>query len=146
MNRPAKKSKLKPVPQIDSAITAVRGRRVIFDADLALIYGVATKALNQAVRRNRDRFPDDFLFRLTRAEARRVMRSRSQFVTLKRGGNIKYSPFAFTEHGALMAANVLKSQKAKAMSVFVVRAFVRLREVIADNRTMAAKQIGRAPV
>ena len=94
-------------------------------ADLAAVYGVETRALNQAVRRNTARFPEDFVFRLTRAEGEVVMRSRSQIVILKRGRNIKYAPLAFTEHGAIMAAAVLNSQRAIEMSVFVVRAFLR---------------------
>ena len=87
----------------------IRGQRVILDSDLATIYGVETRSLNQAVKRNRNRFPGDFLFQLNLKEAREVRRSRSQNVTLKRGQNIKYLPYAFTEHGAVMAANVLNS-------------------------------------
>lgn len=89
---------------------------------------MTTGALNQAIKRNRDRFPDDFVFQLTPEEAEEVRRSRSQSVILKRGQNIKYLPWVFTEHGALMAATVLNSPLAVEMSVFVVRAFVRLRE------------------
>jgi hypothetical protein len=85
----------------------VRGHKVILDADLARIYGVPTKRLNEQVKRNASRFPPDFLFRLANEEADQCRRSRSQFATLKRGENIKYRPYAFTEHGAIMAANVL---------------------------------------
>ena len=88
---------------------------------------------NQAVKRNADRFPVDFMFRLTLAEAEDMQRSRSQIVTLKRGQNIKYFPAAFTEHGAIMAANVINSPRATHMSVFVVRAFVKMREHVAAN-------------
>ena len=87
-------------------IRTIRGTRVMLDRDLAQIYGVPTKVFNQAVKRNAARFPEDFMFRLTKEEAEGVRISRSQFVTLKRGQNIKYLPYAFTEYGALMAANI----------------------------------------
>ena len=90
-----------PVEKIDQLILTLRDQRVILTADLAAIYGVPAKALNQAVKRNAERFPADFMFHLTLEEAKAVQRSRSQFVTLKRGHNIKYLPYAFTEHGAL---------------------------------------------
>jgi hypothetical protein len=126
-------------PDIDSLIVEVREQRVILDADLARIYGVPTKALNQAIKRNAEKFPADFMFRLSQPEAEDVRRSRSQFVTLKRGGNIKYLPCAFTEHGAIMAANVLNSPQAAQMSVFVVRAFVKMRTALTDTRELAHK-------
>lgn len=113
---------------VETKILEIRSERVMLDRDLAAVYGVTTGALNQAVKRNRDRFPDDFVFQLTPQEAEEVRRSRSQSVILKRGQNIKYPPWAFTEHGALMAATMLNSSPAVEMSVFVVRAFVRLRE------------------
>jgi len=116
----------------------VRGERVILDADLAQIYGVETRALNQAIRRNPKRFPSDFVFHLTKDEAE-GLRSRSQSVTLKRGQNIKYLPLAFTEHGAIMAANVLNSEPAVEMSVFAVRAFVKLRETLLGHKELSAK-------
>jgi hypothetical protein len=100
-----------PVTEIESLIVTVREQRVILAPDLASLYGVPTKALNQAVKRNADKFPVDFMFRLTLAEAEHIRRSRSQIVTLKRGQNIKYLPAAFTEHGAIMAANVLNSEE-----------------------------------
>jgi ORF6N domain len=90
---------------IERSILIVRGQRVILAADLAKIYGVETRVLNQAVKRNRERFPEDFTFRLARDEASAIAASRSQSVILKRGGNIKYLPYVFTEHGAIMAAN-----------------------------------------
>ena len=99
-------------PQFDGLIYTVRGVRVMLDRDLAKIYGVATRVFNQAVKRNKSRFPEDFMFELTRAEAESIRRSRSQNVTLKRGQNIKYLPSAFTEYGALMAANILNSPRA----------------------------------
>src|SRR5574341_1170769 len=91
---------------VERLIVSVRGQRVILSTDLARIYGVQPKALNQAVRRNADRFPADFAFRLTLAEAAHVQRLRSQSVTLKRGAHMKYPPVAFTEHGAIMVATV----------------------------------------
>lgn len=132
---------------VDGVIHTVRGERVILDADLAKIYGVPTKALNQAVRRNRDKFPSDFLIELTKAEAVNLQRarkesdtiSRSQFVTLKHGHNIKHRPFAFTEHGALMAATILNSPQATQMSVFVIRAFIKMRGLLTDTRELARK-------
>ena len=91
------------VDQIDGMIRVIRGVRVMLDRDLAKIYGVPTKVFNQAVKRNRSRFPEDFMFRLTQGEAKALQVSRSRTVTLKRGQNIKYLPYAFTEYGALMA-------------------------------------------
>jgi hypothetical protein len=122
---------------IEQHIFLVRGQKVLLDSDLAELYGVPVKALNQAVKRNSDRFPDDFLMRLTESEATAL---RSQFVTsnAKHGGR-RYLPYAFTEHGAIMAAAVLKSQRAVEMSVFVVRAFIRLREVLATHKELAAR-------
>jgi hypothetical protein len=108
------------VEQIDTMIRTIRGTRVMLDRDLAQIYGVPTKVFNQAVKRNAVRFPEDFMFRLTKEEAEAVWVSRSQIVTLKRGENVKYLSYAFTEYGALMAANILNSPRAVQMSIFVV--------------------------
>jgi ORF6N domain len=124
---------------IESSIFVLRGERVILAAALAKIYGVETRALNQAVKRNRERFPEDFTFRLTREEAAAIANSRSQSVILKRGENIKYLPYVFTEHGAIMAANVLNSRHAMRMSVFVVRAFIRLRHTVAFQKEIMVK-------
>ncbi len=118
---------------LESLILTIRNQKVLLDADLATIYGVETRVINQAVKRNADRFPEDFRFQLTREEAAALFDSRSQFVTLKRGQNIKYQPYAFTEHAAIMAATVLNSPEAVKMSVFVVRAFVQMREQLAAN-------------
>jgi hypothetical protein len=126
---------------IESVIVVARGHRVILAADLARIYGVETRVLNQAVKRNHEKFPGDFIFRLTRDEAETLSRSRSQSVILKRGQNIKFLPHAFTEHGALMAANVLNSPHAVQMSVFVIRAFVRLRHVVTTHKELATKLV-----
>ena len=144
---------MKKKPALESLILTIRNQKVLLDADLATIYGVETRVFNQAVKRNADRFPEDFRFQLTREEAAALVASRSQFVTLnaqaadvqqdedsrsqiatlKRGQNIKYLPYAFTEHGAIMAATVLNSPEAVKMSVFVVRAFVQMREQLAAN-------------
>jgi hypothetical protein len=127
-----------PVDSLELIIHTIRGERVILDSDLARLYGVETRVLKQAVRRNREKFPPDFMFELTLTEAEQLKRSRSQFVILKRGGNIKHAPFAFTEHGALMAANLLNSPQATQMSVFVIRAFVKMRSLLTDTRELAA--------
>jgi hypothetical protein len=124
---------------IENMIVAVRGHRMILAADLAKIYGVETRVLNQAVKRNIEKFPTDFMFKLTKDEAMEIARSRSQLVILKRGQNIKFLPYAFTEHGAIMAANVLNSPHAVHMSVFVIRAFVRLRQLVTTHKALATK-------
>jgi phage regulator Rha-like protein len=123
----------KPIEQL---IRIIRGQRVILDSDLARVYGVTTKRLNQAVKRNQDRFPADFAFQLANQE---VAILRSQFVTSSSYGGRRYLPFAFTEHGAIMAANVLNSPRAVQMSVFVVRAFVKMREALGQNAQLAEK-------
>ena len=139
-------AEIKEAKQIEALIYTIRGQRVILDHDLAAIYGVSTKALNQAVKRNADRFPDDFAFQLTSDEAadffnlqkalsdKKAMRS--QNVTASKR-NIRFCPYAFTEHGAVMAANILHSDRAVQMSVFVVRAFVRMRRLLGDTRELA---------
>ncbi len=116
-------------------IVVIRGQRVLLDADLATLYGVETRVFNQAVSRNLRRFPKDFMFRLTEDEFEGL---RSQNVTSKRGGR-RYLPLAFTEHGAIMAASVLNSDRAVEMSVYVVRAFVQLRAVLLDHKALADK-------
>lgn len=129
----------KSIAPIEGLIVTIRGHRVILAADLAEIYGVQTRVLNQAVKRNPEKFPGDFVFQLTLEETETVQRSRSQIVIMKRGLNIKYLPYAFTEHGAIMAANVLNSPRAVQMSVFVVRAFIRMRTALAGTRELAHK-------
>jgi hypothetical protein len=126
-----------PLEVIEGKIFVLRGHRVMLDRDLAELYGVETRALNQAVNRNSDRFPDDFMFQLTLEEGKAVLLSKSQFVTLKRGQNIKYRPHVFTEHGAVMLANVLRSPVAVRASIQVVRAFVHLRQMLATNQDLA---------
>jgi len=153
---------LVPTERIERAILMLRGHKVMLDSDLAALYGVKTKVLNQAVKRNTERFPPDFLFRLTLQE---VADLRSQSVTSSGEGewvrnstaeglegnrspsvtgsqkhrDPRFRPYAFTEHGALMAANVLRSPRAVKMSVFVVRAFVRLRRMVASNAELARR-------
>jgi ORF6N domain len=123
---------------IDKAILLIRGERVMLDADLAALDKVATKVLKQSVRRNIERFPQDFMFQLTLEEALSI-RSRSQFVTLKRGQNIKYRPYAFTEHGILMLSSVLKSNRAVQVNIEIMRTFVRLREMMTSTTDLARK-------
>jgi hypothetical protein len=123
---------------IAQSILFLRGQRVILDRELAAIFGVTTKRLNEQVKRNAERFPEDFMFQLTPEEAEI---SRSQIATLNggRGHNIKYLPYAFTEYGAIQASNVLSSPRAVAMGVYVVRAFVQLRELLSSNRELARR-------
>lgn len=124
--------------QADSAVVIqeVRGHRIVLDEDLAALYVVPTRALNQAVRRNRSRFPEDFLFQLT---AKEVANLKSQSVTSSWGGRRRSLPWAFTEHGVAMLSNVLRSPRAIAVSIEVVRAFVRLRRLHGEYRELARK-------
>jgi len=132
--------KTKAEQAIESRIVEVRGHRVLLDADLARLYAVEVRTLNQAVRRNAARFPSDFMFQLTWEEAER---SRSQFVILNagaaRGRNIKFRPYAFTEQGVAMLSSVLKSNRAIRVNVEIMRTFVRLRGLIGDNRELARR-------
>ncbi len=134
------KQEAKEVPVIDLSqrIRIIRGQRVLLDSDLAVLYGVTTKRLNEQVRRNAARFPADFRLELTNHE---VAALRSHFATLKlgRGEHRKYPPLAFSEHGAVMAATILNSPQATAMSVYIVRAFVRLRVLLEGNAQLARK-------
>jgi len=125
------------VVPIESRILVLRHQKVILDTALAEIYGVPVKRLNQQISRNQQRFPSDFMFRLKQREFANL---RLQFATSrKKHGGRRSLPFAFTEHGVIMAATVLNSEKAEAMSVYVVRAFVRLREALAANKEIAVK-------
>ena len=121
-----------PVEEISPLIKTIRNQRVILDSDLALIYGVETKMLNRAIKRNADRFPAEFVFVL---EPNEIAALRCQFGTLKpgRGQHRKYPTFAFTEYGALMACSVLNTPRAVAMSIYIIRAFVKMREEHAAN-------------
>jgi hypothetical protein len=149
MKQMAKTVALEPVEPL---IQVVRGERIILDGDLARIYGGPTKRLNEQVKRNTERFAPDFAFRLTNDEAVKLLRSRSQIATDPEGnlksqfatssfghGGRRKLPFAFTEHGAIMAANVLNSPQATQMSVYVVRAFVKMRSVLSNTRSLARK-------
>jgi ORF6N domain-containing protein len=141
-----------PDSLIENSIVLVRGHKVILDRELARLYGVSTRTLNQAVKRNLNRFPEDFMFQLTADEtaawhhtSSERLRSqivilnatnlRSQIVTLKksRGKHVKYRPYAFTEHGILMLSSVLKSERAVQVNIQIMRTFVRLREILASN-------------
>ncbi|OIQ97745.1 ORF6N domain protein [mine drainage metagenome] len=126
-----------PIDGIVRAIIVIRGQKVLLDEDLALLYGVETRRLNEQVRRNAQRFPADFMFQLTGPEYADLI---SRFATSKpgRGGRRKL-PLAFTEHGAIMAAAILNSPRAVEVSIYVVRAFVHLREALASNKALAAK-------
>jgi len=154
---PASSSRL-PTESIEHLIFTIRGQRVILDADLARLYGVPTKQFNQAFRRSRDRFPPDFAFQLTAAEfaglrsqivtsnvqvveALVLTHNSSHSVTSSRGGR-RYRPWAFTEHGALMAANILRSARARQLSVFVVRAFLRMRAELASGADILKRLAG----
>jgi ORF6N domain len=125
-----------PVERIERAILSIRGEKVMLDSDLAELYGVPTKVLNQAVKRNLHRFPPDFMFQLTATEKAEVVTNCDHLIQLRFSS---YLPYAFTEHGALMLANVLNSERAAQTSVQVVRAFVRLRQMLASNAELARK-------
>jgi hypothetical protein len=132
-------SKILTHEQISGRIFIIRGHRVMLDSDLAELYGVSTKRLNEQVRRNIRRFPEDFMFQLTNSEKEIL---RSQFATLKnlsRGGHRKYNPYVFTEQGVAMLSGVLKSDRAVDVNVAIMRAFVRLRQVLSAHKELSAK-------
>ena len=129
-------SALTATESVGQKILLIRGQRVMLDADLAELYGVATKALNQAVRRNAERFPADFMFQLTGTEKQEVVTNCDHLAKLKFS---KTLPHAFTEHGALMLGNVLNSTRATQVSLLIVRAFVQLREMLASHKELAAR-------
>lgn len=136
--RPGKQTALSvlPVERVTEVILTLRGRKVIVDADLARLYGVTTKRLNEQVKRNADRFPTDFMFELTSDEKEEVVAICDHLSQLRFSHTL---PHAFTEHGALMAANVLSSSQAIQCSILVVRAFVRMRELLASHTELGAK-------
>lgn len=125
-----------PAERIESRILVLRGQRVVLDRDLAALYGVSTKRLNEQVRRNPRKFPADFMFQLTEPERDKVVAKCDHLQTLKFSPAL---PFAFTEHGAIQAANVLNSDAAVEMSVHVVRAFVRLRHLMVNHKALSAQ-------
>ncbi len=134
-----------PTERIEGAIFFIRGEKVMLDRDLARLYQVPTSVFNQAVKRHQERFPEDFMFRLTVEETSAWLaeslgsRSRSQNVILKRGQNIKHLPYAFTEHGILMLSSVLNSERAIHVNIEIMRAFVRLRRMLASNADLSRK-------
>lgn len=129
---------LVPTEQVEKIILIIRGHKVLLDSDLAVLYGVETKVLNQAVRRNRDRFPSDFMFQLTAGEVADL--NRSQVVTgSQKHRDPRFRPFAFSEQGVAMLSSVLRSKRAVTVNIEIMRAFVRLREMLASNREVAQK-------
>jgi hypothetical protein len=132
------KAELVPLEHVERVILMIRGHKVLLDVDLASMYGVEAKVLNQAVKRNLDRFPEDFMFQLTEGEAELL---RSQTVTLKsgRGQHRKYLPYAFTEQGVAMLSSVLHSSRAVQVNIEIMRAFVRLRQMLQQNADLARK-------
>jgi hypothetical protein len=133
-----KHSALVPAQDIPRAILVLRSQRVLLDAELASLYGVTTKRLNEQVKRNIERFPKDFMFRLTATETESL--NRSQIATgSQKHRDPRFPPYAFTEHGAIMAASILNSARAIEMSVYVVRAFVQLRELLTSNKELVRR-------
>jgi len=131
-----KKRAVVPIERVENMILFVRGQRVLLAADLARLYAVTTGNLNKAVQRNRKRFPPDFMFRLTVEEA---LNSRFQIGSLKQGHNLKYLPYAFTEQGVAMLSGILHSDRAIQVNIAIMRAFVRMRMVLANHRVLADK-------
>jgi len=127
-------NKIIPSEIIENRIFIIRGKKVMFDKDLAKLYGVETKNLNKAVNRNIERFPKDFMFQITESES-----SRFQFGTLKRGQNIKYHPHVFTEQGVAMLSSVLRSERAIRVNIQIIRTFTKIREMIVSNKTLREK-------
>jgi hypothetical protein len=124
------------IGRIEKRILLIRGEKVIIDADLAEFYGISTRRLNEQVKRNKDRFPEDFMFKLSRQEKAEVISACEHLRKLRRTRSL---PYAFTEHGAIMAATVLNSDLAVKMSIFIVRAFVKLRELLSGQKELARK-------
>jgi hypothetical protein len=125
-----------PVERIENKILLIRGHKVMLDRDLASLYGVTTGNFNKAVRRNMKRFPDDFMFQLTRAEYHSL---RFHFGILKKGEHSKYLPFAFTEQGVAMLSGILNSDRAIAVNIQIMRTFVKLKRMIADNKDLSRR-------
>ena len=127
---------LSPIRYLDHCIYFIRGQRVMLDSDIAKLYGVTTKNLNKAMKRNQERFPKDFMFQLSKQESNSL---RFQNGTLKRGQHPKYFPYAFTQEGVAMLSGLLRSQRAVKVNIEIMRAFVRLRELITSNKYLAKK-------
>jgi len=136
-DKTSKDKSLIPIERIEELILLIRGHKVMLDSDLAELYGVTTKRLNEQVRRNLSRFPEDFMFKLTESEAHLL---RSQFATSKGGrGGRRYLPYAFTEQGVAMLSSVLNSGRAIKVNIEIMRAFVRLRQILASNKELAKR-------
>ena len=139
-------NKLVPIERIENRIYLIRGQKVMVDRDLAELYGVPTKRLNEAVKRNTARFPEEFMFQLSEREKSELVancdrfddrrRPRSQNATLKRGQNIKYLPYAFNEYGVAMLSSVLNSERAIQVNIMIIKAFIRLRQVLLDHEEL----------
>jgi hypothetical protein len=128
-----------PIERVAGHIILMRGKRVILDRDLAVLYGVTTSNLNKAVRRNRERFPSDFMFQLKRQEANELQRLRFQSGSLKHGQHVKFLPYAFSQEGVAMLSSVLNSECAVRVNIAIMRAFVKLREMMESNLELARK-------
>ncbi len=131
-----KQSLIVPVKDIEHRIFLIRGHRAMIDRDLAELYGVETKYLNRQVKRNRERFPEEFMFQLTKSEKEELVTNWHRFESLKHSTTF---PMAFTEHGVAMLASVLHSERAIAMSILIIKAFVRLREILSTHKVLAQK-------
>lgn len=134
-----KQKSLVPLEKIGSSILQVRNQKVILDADLANLYGTTTKRLNEQVRRNQERFPEDFMFQLSPEEHAQLLAEKDVFKSKAGRGGRRYMPYAFTEHGAIMAAGLINTPIAIEVSIFVVRAFVQLRQVFQSHAELARK-------
>jgi phage regulator Rha-like protein len=132
-----KKDDLLPQEVVEAKIFLIRGKKVMLDKDLAMLYGVETKMLNRALKRNIERFPEDFMFQLTKEEYTEFLRC--NFGTLKRGEHSKYLPYAFTENGVAMLSGVLNSKRAIQVNIQIMRTFTRLREIMASHKDLARK-------
>ncbi len=131
-----KETSLIPIEIIENKIYLIRGAKVMLDSDLANLYGVSIKRLNEQVKRNLKRFPSDFMFQLNEKENKKLLSIRSQIATFKRGQHRKYLPHVFTEHGVTMLASVLNSERAVEISIYVVRAFIKIREMLATHKNL----------
>lgn len=129
------------IDEVTQKIFSVRGRKVMLDIDIASLYGVSTKRLNEQVKRNRERFPDDFMFQLTKEEMENIIASnRSQFATgSQKHRDLHYLPYAFTEHGVAMLSAVLRSEEAVRMNIFIIRAFIAMRESLSHYNDLSSK-------
>jgi hypothetical protein len=132
-----------PVEVIERRIYLIRGQKVMLDRELAELYGVPTRRLNEQVKRNRKRFPEDFMFQLAFEEAKTLLGLRSQNATLKRGQHLKYAPYAFTEQGVAMLSSVLNSDRAIQVNIVIMRAFVKLRQLNPQRHPAKARRFGK---